>query len=305
MLSEKVFIMNKSTFFTLAVALAFMIGAPAACRAAFDLGLAANYAAISDPNVTSVNFNNSTYNGNIGIDNPNTTANGNYVQFSSGTVHGNFDFVAQKQTQLGGGTVTGKIEGNVSAVGTAYTTIMNLSTMFAGETGQQLTTQTTINPGVVGQNPGIVDGSGNFVYMIDASDFLHHGTFAINAPANAYVVINVTGNGNVNINSDLLLTGGITPDHVFVNVTGTGAQVGGNTNGGPLDAVIVAPYDSINIDNTTINGRVFGGDAGQFSLVSGITLNAPQSVPEPSPLVLTAVSALGFISLGLWRRRRV
>ncbi len=57
------------------------------------------------PNTTSMQFSNSTFNGNVATDNSRTTAGGNYVQFSSGTINGNFSFVGTAQSNLGSGTL--------------------------------------------------------------------------------------------------------------------------------------------------------------------------------------------------------
>jgi len=51
-------------------------------RASYVLGVAANYGIIAGPNTTSMQFSNSTYNGNVATDNSGTTAGGNYVQLA-------------------------------------------------------------------------------------------------------------------------------------------------------------------------------------------------------------------------------
>jgi hypothetical protein len=265
--------------------------------ASFIIGAASGYAFISSPNATGVQLSNSTYNGNAGVANPNTTAGGNYVQFSSGTINGNFDFAGTAQTNLGSGTLTGTKNGNVSAVTSAYSTIANLATTFAAEPGTSFPSGTqTLTAG-----SGSLDVSGNFVFTTTANNFLQGGVLTISGSASQYVVINVTGQNNVALKNALLLTGGITDDHVFINITGTGQQVGGNTNGGQnggaINGIIAAPNDTFNIDNTVFDGRIFGGDSGNFMLVSGITLNAP--VPEPASAGLVGAAVL----LGSLRRR--
>jgi choice-of-anchor A domain-containing protein len=286
-------LVNKSIFLALAAAVAFVIGAPATCRAMFDLGQAANYAVISDPGTTTVQINNSLFNGNFGV-----AANPvmNYMDSSNAIIIGNLDFAGTAASGITA-TVTGSIRSNVSAVTSGYSTIVSLGTQFTMETGTQLTTETSITA-----SSGMLDGSGNRVFQISSHDFLNNGTFTITGSASDYVVINVQGNQNVSLKNDLLLTGGITSDHVFINIE-TDKGLGGNTNGGPINATIFAPNATVNVDHTLINGHFYGGDGNSFQLVSGMTINNPD-VPEPSPLVLTAVSALGFISLGLWRRRK-
>jgi hypothetical protein len=223
----------------------------------------------------------------------------NYVQFSSGTINGNFSFVGTAQTNLGAGTLNGSKIANDVRVSSAYNTISSLSTTFAGEAG------TTFLAGAQTLNAtsGTLDASGNRVFTTTAANFLSSGALTINGTSSDYVVIDVTGNNNVQLKNLLNLTGGITDDHVFINITGTGQQVGGNTNGGIVNGIIVALNDKFNIDNTTIDGRVIGGGSDQdFQLVSGFVLNAPVgAVPEPSTW---AMMLLGFLGLGVIAYRR-
>jgi hypothetical protein len=292
--------------------LAFLVVATSTgpqARAQFSIGAADQYAFISGPSVpinTAVNLNNSSYNGNVGIDNPATTAGGNYVMFSSGTVHGNFDFVGTAQTNLGGGTVTGgSVRSNISAVDSAYTTITNLSTSFAAAPNATAFPATgTVNANTGMTNTGL--GANTYFFHSTVGTFLNNMPVVINGASTDYVVINVTGGQNYNFQSNgtLTLTGGITPDHVFINFVSSGS-IGGNTNGGPIDGLIVGINSQINLDNSTINGRIFGGDTQAFSLVSGITINAPPAsgVPEPSAIVSACTCVL--IGLGWsWRRKR-
>lgn len=268
----------------------------APAHASFDIGNAASYGFIVSPTATSVQISNSTFFGNAGVDDPNPGSN--YVQFSSGTINGNFDFVgADNQASLGSGTLTGSIHTNVAAVGSAYTTITNLSNTFAGESGTSFGGSGTINA-----SSGILDGTGNEVFTTTASNFLQGGALTINGSASDYVVIDVTGNNNVQLKNLLSLSGGITDDHVFINITGSGQQLGGTTNGGAVNGIFVALNDKFNINNTTIDGRLFGGDTADFQLVSGLKLNAP--IPEPAFVQMGSLLVLGGIGSAFRRLRK-
>ncbi len=276
--------------------------APSAqAHAGFVLGEAANYGIIAGPNTKSMQFSNATYNGNVATDNASTTAGGNYVQFSSGTINGNFSFAGTAQTNLGSGTLNGSKIANDSNVSSAYNTISNLSTTFAGESGTSFG-----GSGGITATGGTLDGSGNYVFTTTAANFLQGGALTITGTASEYVVINVTGNSNVQLKNLLTLSGGITDDHVFINITGSGKQVGGNTNGGVVNGIFVALNDTFNIDNTTIDGRVIGGSNQDFQLLSGFVLNdpTPPMVPEPSSIVLSAFGVLGAVILAGRRRRQ-
>jgi hypothetical protein len=272
-------------------------------NASFVLGQAAFYGIIAGPDTTSMQFSNSTYNGNVATDNSGTTVGGNYVQFSSGTINGNFSFVGTAQTNLGSGALNGSKIANDANVSSAYNTISNLSTTFAAEAGKSF----VAGAQTLTASSGTQDGAGNFVFTTMAQNFLSSGALTISGSATDYVVINVTGNNNVQLKTLLNLTGGITDDHVFINITGSGQQVGGNTNGGVVNGIFVALDDKFNIDNTTIDGRVIGGSNQDFHLVSGFELNAPPnrslngSVPEPSTW---AMLLLGFAGLGFMAYRR-
>jgi PEP-CTERM motif-containing protein len=295
--------MSIKSVMMLSVLSASVLALSTQANASFVLGEAAFYGIIAGPDTHSMQFSNSTYNGNVATDNSSTTAGGNYVQFSSGTINGNFSFVGTAQTNLGSGTLNGSKIANDANVSSAYNTISNLSTTFAAEAG------TTFVAGAQTLNAtsGTLDGGGNYVFTTTAANFLSSGALTINGTASQYVVIDVTGNNNVQLKNLLNLTGGITDDHVFINILGTGQSVGGNTNGGVVNGIFVALDDKFNIDNTTIDGRVIGGSNQDFQLVSGFELNAPPnpsmtgSIPEPSTW---AMMLLGFAGIGFLAYRR-
>ena len=284
----------------LTVAVAFSVQA----RAEFLDASNSQYGIIAGPGTNSMQFSNSTFNGNVATDNPTTTPGGNYVQFSSGTIIGNFSFVGLPQTNLGAGTLIGSRIGNDSGVSTAYNSIAALSNTFAGEAGTPFSGAGTLNA-----SNGTVDPSGNFVFTTTASNFLNAGALVINGTAGQNVVLNVTGNNNVQINKNsLALTGGLTPDNVFINITGNGGQIGllginALNSGVVVNGIIVGLNDKFNVDNMTVNGRIIGGDNQDFQLVSGFNLNSPPPVPEPVAVVsLLGLAGMGLI--GMVRRRR-
>ncbi len=277
---------------------------PQASAGTIDLGEAAYYGAIAGPNTKSLQFSNSIYNGNVATDNSGTTAGGNYVQFSGGTINGNFSFVGTAQANLGAGTLNGSKIANDANVSSAYNTISSLSSTFASQTATSFGGSGTLNA-----TSGVLDATGSYVFTATANNFLAGGALTINGSATDSVVINVTGNNNVQLKNLLNLTGGITSDNVFINILGVGQSVGGNTNKGIVNGVFVALDDKFNIDSTTIDGRIIGGGSNDFQLVSNFVLNAPpspppqvnSSVPEPSTW---AMLLLGFAGIGFMAYRR-
>ena len=134
---------------------------------------------------------------------------------------------------------------------------------------------------------------------------LTNGNFTLNGPANATFIVNVSGNITVNggANSSILLTGGVTPDHVLFNVVGTGRDVS-FTGGGVLNGTFLDLLGNISVHDKTLNGSLIGGERQSISDTSGFTiiLPPPHPVPEPSSLLLLGLGGVaGLIRVA--RRR--
>jgi hypothetical protein len=297
---------NNSIYLRLLSPLALLAMAfPASVQASFDLGQAANYAAIAGQNTTHFTISgNSTVSGNIATNNSTTTAGGNYVAFSSGTINGNFDFTGTAQNNLGGGTLTGTKDSNVPAVGSAYTTISNLSALFSGEAGNTFTSL-----GVINAESGKQDSSSNYVFTATTSTFLQRGSVVINGSASDYVVINVgnttSDNNSLTIANSLTLTGGITADHVFINVLTTGKVFDAALNAGTLTGVVTVLNSAVTVDNTSLAGRVIGGGSADFQFINGSLVTSPGVVPEPASIAMVILAGGMFGGLAAVRRRRV
>jgi hypothetical protein len=264
-----------------------------AARADFSLGQAGAYGVIAGPSSTGVTLSAETLNGNVGVAASPTPS----VSFSSGTITGNFDFAGTAPGSLGG-AVDGSVNSNVAAVTSAYNTLKSLSTTFASESGMALA-----GSGTVQANSGTMDGAGNYVFTATTSTFLQAGALTINGTASQYVVINITDSvQEIQLKNLLNLTGGISSDHVFINITGN-EQVVGNTNEGVINGTFFAPNATINIDQTTLDGRIFGG-VGSFTLQDGFNLNAPSTVPEPASIAMVLLSGGMAACYATYRRSR-
>jgi len=266
---------------------------PASSRADFSLGQAGNYGVIAGPNTTSVAFSQEVLNANVGIAASPTPT----FQFTSGTITGNLDFAGTAPANLGGGAVDGSVNSNVAAVTSAYNTLATLSNTFAAETGTTLA-----GNGMVQATSGVLDSSGNYVFTGSTSTFLQNGALTINGTASQYVVINITDNvSTIQLKHLLNLTGGITSDHVFINITGN-ETINGNTNGGVINGTFFASEATIHIEQTTLDGRIFGG-VGNFQLENGFNVNAPTTVPEPASLAMLLLSGGMAAGYATYRRR--
>jgi hypothetical protein len=313
--SSKEAIVNKSCILPLAAALALAAGATPRARADINLGDAANYAVIA--NVGSHGFHlssDSVVTGNVGL----LYTSSNPFQLSSGTITGNVDLQGTF-TGSTGGTVTGTITPNVAQVVTDYNNLTTLSNNLGSST--VLASAPTISNGATSLTASsgfaYTDGSGNSasVFQMTANNFsgLNSSSgFTINGTASQTVVIDITGNNNVAFSTPFLLSGGITSDHVFFNILGSNqnVQFSGHGQNTTFNADILTINDNVNFNSITITGRIFGGNANDFSIVSNAFVTQPvgttqfSTTPEPSSLATVLVIA-GLTGAGYaWRRRR-
>ncbi|HEY2157577.1 MAG TPA: collagen-binding domain-containing protein [Isosphaeraceae bacterium] len=292
----------------LAAAAAILVGLSAeSARAGYDLGLAANYGVLANPGTHNFQLSSDDHiTGNIGVLSSDMTSTGtnNNIKFANATVTGRLDLQGTNTNGIGG-TATGGVFTGVSDVLTAYNTLTALASTEAGKAGTTIVYSGTGGTTIAATN-GTPDGNGNNVFTTTAAALSGslNGTLTVSGTASQYVVINITGtNQNFQFTQGIALSGGITDDHVLLNFTGTGSiQVGGSGHGATLHGDILAFGYTFNMDNVTVDGRVFGGDGSKdFQIVSGFNLNQPVNVPEPSSLALVALG--GGACLAIRRRR--
>jgi len=252
-------------------------------------------------------FTSSNVVGNVGI------ANGGAFIGSTvdgpGTITGTVEFAAANTGQYSpdGITVTGGATFGNAFVQTDINNFNAISQTLSGEPGAPLTLTAG---GSVNASSGTMDANGNEVFTatIDPS-FVAGSTFTINGASSQTVAINIgaTGTGSVGFDGSIVLTGGITPDQVLFNFDSGSYDTnsGGDTltidNGlASLDPETTGSYfdpnGAIDIIDSVINGRVFGGPT-DFQITDS-TIIAP--VPEPTSLALFGAGILGF---GILRRR--
>jgi hypothetical protein len=290
------------------------------CFADFALGDALHFAVLGQFSNNQTNFNNGTINGDVGIGSPrsftasNATVNGsirfsgasNTSGLSGGAIPGPGPY-----TVSGGGTVSGGVVVNDSLVMSDINYVNNLSHDLGLEPG----TNTTISSGgSVGLGSGTVDGNNNRVFTVTSVSF-PNGIFTINGSASDFVLfnVNVSTVNNPAFNGAIVLSGGITSDHVLFNMFGGNytTHTGGptltiSTNGATTTGIFLDPNGGMQINNSVLNGRFWGGDTTNQQIVSGADINAPPfpSVPEPSELVaLLAMSLAGLGGMFFFRRR--
>jgi hypothetical protein len=260
--------------------LVLLIGAAISSRA--DLGPAGNYAVLgfNGANVT-INLSSGPLmiNGNVGVGNNST------LNFSSGTVNGHVDLAATATLNKSGGTTF--INGNTNKpvdFGSINTAVNNEVTLL-----NSLAPTQTFSSGI--QNPTTITGNGGQnVISVGGNNGIHLSGGALTlsgGPSDTFVFQITSGNFALSGDTNIVLTGGVTPNHVFWDIEGTSGQVqtSGNSN---TTGIFLAPGEPIQINGGTHNSEFISGV--NLSFQSNPVVN--QVVPEPS-------SALLFITFGV------
>jgi hypothetical protein len=260
------------------------------------LGLAGNYAVLyTGTGGHNLGMNNITLTGNIGI------AGTGQAQFSGPlTLNGRVDFSAANTGQYHtSGNLTGPTSVNysVSAVTSAINTVNSLSSSLAGLGSNLVINGTqTINESAGQLNT--VNGVTYRVFNVTSYSENNGNVVTINGDGSGNpVVFNFGFASNVNLGGDVSLTGGLSDDLVLWNFTTSGKAVSLNNNASSFPppaafhGVIMAPNDTLSMDNSSFAGRIFGGDSSDMQIISGDVITAPSSSAK---LVNTAtVSATG------------
>jgi hypothetical protein len=296
--------------------------------ASFILGDAVEFGVLYEGKTNqTLSFNNGTLIGNIGIG---QNAMGKFQGNGPGTINGFIEFSDTNMGQFSNNGLTlnpatGNPEYSMLDVESALNTVNSLSESLGLETGTgvALTNGGSVTLGS-GPYPGTVDGSGNYVYTItNLSGFSANTTFTVTGTASEYAVFNIPGSvGNNGMDGVILLSGGITADHVLFNWTPDPSNLTNydndytNLSGGPTMTIstnysgngtmshgdFLDPTGNFQANNCYIDGRIMGGDSQNSSLVSGANLDAPP-VPEPSTLALLGAGVISLLAYA-WRKRR-
>jgi hypothetical protein len=301
-----------------------------------------DYAVLYEGDPHTLFWTDSSTNSNIGIGN-----GGNFTGAGTGTIGGEVRFAPLPPSAscppclvYNPGTIN--VVGNA---GNAVFGVTNVATDLVGLTTLSRTlaaisvppisaptiTAGATPPTITIEDKGSVDATqgllvnGNYVFTgvigtnkLDSrpisSNFEAGASFKVNGTADQFVVINIPSvptidGAPVGFDGSIMLTGGITPDHVLFNF-GNGnfdTHTGGDpllidTGGRLTMGTFLDPNGIFNISDTILDGRVFAGDAGD-SFVTGSTINAPPffQTPEPASLILLGASLAVF---GIVRRRK-
>jgi hypothetical protein len=262
-----------------------------------------NFAVLYEGNGKTLSNNGSSnITGNIGIGSVNGTT-GSWAASGPGTITGVVEFAAGNTGQFSSSNTTYvpplapgvNPTYNNANVNTDLTALNTLSTNLGAESGTALTVNLNNNQSqTINAMDGTLDANGNRVFTLSALTFNNGATLTINGDAAGdSVVINIPSSISPQFGGQIKLTG-LTPDQVLFNVLGGDMSI--NTNGVTENADFLDPNGKINENHSVVDGRLFGGDTQDMSIVSGGVLNAP--VPAPlighGLLVLLAVGGVLF-----------
>jgi hypothetical protein len=254
---------------------------------------------------------------------------GNSLQFNNGTIGGNIGIAATGNMQISGGAANTIIDGNVlfsgpvnhsGTAGVDFTItaghsfigndpnvqpdmnyLNTLNTTLGGEAGTSVAISIMNGANqTINASSGMLDGGGNRIFTVSSMSFVNGATLTLNGSASDYMVLNI--GFNCNFGGTINLTGGITSDHVLFNIVGGSGLTGGPTltissNGATEQGTFLDPDGTIQMNHSVLDGRLFGGDTHNQSIVSGASIFTP--VPEPGS---AGLAVLGLLALAFRRK---
>jgi hypothetical protein len=276
-----------------------------------------DYAVLYEGDPHTLFWTNSSTNSNIGIGN-----GGNFTGSGSGTIGGEVRFAPLPPSAScppclvympDGITVVGNNGdpvNNVAAVTTNLTALTMLSQNLADipvDPAHTITIQDNSDSPPLDVTTGQMFGNNQYLFRgfiakgseFPSSTFPAGATFTISGTADQFVIFDIPSTRGVGFDGSVMLEGGITPDRVLFNFDAGPLLI--DTGGRVTMGTFLDPSGIFNINNTILNGRIFGGDAGDSSII-GSTIDAPPffQTPEPTSLVLLGV---GLLLTGIVRRR--
>jgi hypothetical protein len=272
-------------FVTLAVVSCALAATSSINASVVDLGAATGYGVLG-LNGAIINLSSGPLriNDDVGIGNSGT------INFSGGgQINGALNYSSSATLNTGGNTISG---GTHQIDFTAVQHDALAAAAFAAaltptQTFGSITSAMTIN-GNGGQN----------VIAIGQDIHLSGGNLTLNGSANDKFIFNITGTMELSGDTNILLSGGVTPDNVLFNFLGAGSQV---QTSGKSDTVgiFLAPARVFNIN----------GGFHQTEFISGISLSFQSNpvvvaVPEASAPAWLIVGFASLVVLAQARNRR-
>ena len=132
--------------------------------------------------------------------------------------------------------------------------------------------------------------TGNYVFDIQSINFSGGKSLTLDAPAGSSVVLNIQSGGITLSPGSILLSGGLTPNNVLINYTGTNdIKTSGGGNSSKIYANILAPNAHVQLTPGFVAG---------FIIASSIQMSSGANV-VPVPEVTPGSVIFGFLGLVL------
>ncbi len=260
---------------------------------ALSLGSAADFAVLTVPGSSYLNFSAVTVNGNVGVG-----SGGSLNLMSPSTINGDVYLTSAGQ-MYGPGTLNG-----TSTVNAPYVAQAISDAMTAYNTATALAPTVTIN-GNLTTNTSITGNGGMNVIKITGNVNLNSQSLTLNGTSADTFVINVAGGFDLGGNGGIVAGAGVSASQILINVESSGTKLTSKV-GNIVDGTLLAPYDPLEFHS--VSGAIFAGGGGEVKLMSDATVdNVPFSPPPPPPPPpgtavpepLTAgLSLLGLVALG-------
>jgi len=271
---------------TLAIVAFVVVSSTASASPDSILGSASDYSVLGiNGAITNLSSGPLRINGNVG------EGDNSQLNFSGGgQIIGEVDYASSATLNTGGNTISGGThQTNFSPIEQSVQNLVNYANSLSPtQTFSSITSPMTL----------VGDGGQN-VISITNDIHLSGGNLTLSGSASDVFIFQIKGTMELSGNTDIILTGGLTPNNVVWDFIGSGSQF--QTSGQSDTAgIFLAPQRVINI-----NGGVHDSE-----FISGVTLSFQsnpvllQPTPEPSSLALLAFGAGGII-IALRRLRKV
>jgi hypothetical protein len=281
-------------------------------NAALDLfpGDSASYAVLYEGSgghnlqINSSPLNGSTILGNVGLAIEN--AGNPQLQLNNpAVINGDVNFAhATANFNNSGGVVNGSVNAGVSDVELLMDQINSLSQNLGALPGATLGISGTQT---IDASSGTLDNAYDvFVFNLTSLNFGNGDVLTIDGQGldkNVVINVDVANINNPHFAGTIQLAGGLTPNNVFINLTGGNytSLTGGPTlataaNHAEQDVTYLNPTGRIGVNSVAIEGHLFGGDSADMTINSGGTV---QIVPEPGTIALAVLGGLSTFVLRL------
>jgi Ice-binding-like len=258
----------KRLMFRSCIALAILSVAVSAKATLINLGEAGDYAVLSLTG-TFLNLSNVTVNGDVGVG-----PNGSASVMAPSTVNGTL-FTDPTATVSGPGNVTGGIQTKnlQQAVNDAISASNAFNNLAATQMFSSISAAITIN-----------GNGGDNVIKLTGGINLGSGNLTLNGGANDFFIFDIKGGLQLGGSSSVVLSGGVTADHVVFNFLS--ASNGGDGSslmthvGNTVQGTVLAVDRDITFHG--VFGEVIGGGS-SLTLMSGATVNGIPFIPEVTP----------------------